>query len=119
MIYTLPPDEHQQAVEECERVGRGGVDGRTDGDALLHQGLHHCHGFVGGVGVEAGRGLIEEQHTWVHHHRQRHVGALGLPPRDPPAAEMLLKTLSDIRIGHLCEGILLRLLFGSEPVRFQ
>ena len=37
VVHTLAPDQHEQAVEQCERVGGGRVDGGADGHPLLHQ----------------------------------------------------------------------------------
>lgn len=37
------PEEHDEAIKQAEGIGGGGVDGGTDGDTMLHQGLHHSH----------------------------------------------------------------------------
>ncbi len=60
---TSATHEHHEAVEQTEAVRGGRVDGGADGDAAHSQLLHGAHDLIGGVGVEAGGGLVCAAHT--------------------------------------------------------
>lgn len=53
--------EEQQAVELLEERGRGLVDGAEDGLAVVREAADEGGDGPGGLGVEPGGGLVEEE----------------------------------------------------------
>ena len=81
-VHLLAAAQNHRGVEQGERVCGGGVDRRDDGDVVGVQSLDHGHDLVGGEGVQAARGLVQEENGRVGDERDGDVQALGLAAGD-------------------------------------
>mmetsp|Transcript_27580 Transcript_27580/g.50917 ORF Transcript_27580/g.50917 Transcript_27580/m.50917 type:complete len:216 (+) Transcript_27580:722-1369(+) len=60
-IDDAPGDEHEDPVKQRKAEGSRGMNRRTDRHPSTTKALDHRHDLVGGVGVEAGGGLVQEE----------------------------------------------------------
>src|ERR1700676_870225 len=90
-IARLSDREHTAVLDDCHAVGQllrlvEVVRGQQDGLAQLAQAPHRLPGGVARGGVEAGRGLVQEDQLGIANQREGEIQPPQLPARELAAA---------------------------------